>query len=41
MEKGICFECGKPLANQNSYGYHRECVEIVYNRERENIISKN
>ena len=32
MTTGICGECGKPLDNPNSIGYHSLCADIVYER---------
>jgi len=32
LKQGICFECGKPLENKNSFGYHWQCAEIAHER---------
>lgn len=32
---GICFECGEPLMNPNSMGYHPDCADIAHKREND------
>lgn len=37
-KKGICLECGEPLLNPTSYGYHSTgCAEIAHKREEDRV----
>ena len=31
-KQGICLECGKPLQNPASFGYHYNCADIAHER---------
>ena len=31
-KQGVCLECGTPLSNPNSFGYHPHCADIAHDR---------
>lgn len=31
-KQGICLECGKPLDNPTSFGYHPSCADMAHKR---------